>query len=302
MDILKKCNFCNEEKPLTEFYKSQKGCKCKLCLLEQTKIYKRNKRKNSEFKQKEKLKYKERKIRLWANILLQHSKSRNIENDLSLNDIFELYKKQNGLCFWFKIPLKPSLQNKHPQQPSIDRLDRTKGYVKDNVVLTCYAANIGRNESDLDVWENFIELLINKNTNILEENNELNDLYNAINHTNDRNEYAIYDENLNCYTTKNLNKFFRKNNFGIKNVNSIRKKNTRNIQKGIVILNRTKGETIQKRIYHLISPENKEYKLYSLRSFCHQNNLNDSALQRVAKGELNHHKGWVCKYETITLS
>lgn len=302
MDKQKKCNYCGEEKPLTEFYKSQRGSKCKLCLLEQTRIYKKNRRKDSNFKSKEKLKYQERKIRLWANILLQHSKSRNIENNLSLNDIFELYEKQNGLCFWFKIPLKPSLHNKHPQQPSIDRLDRTKGYTKDNVVLTCYAANIGRNESDLDIWKNFIELLINKNTNIIEKNDELSYLHNTVNNIDNRDEYVIYDENLNYYTTTNLNEFFRKNNFGIKNINSIRKKNKRNIQKGIVILNRTKSETIQKRIYHLTSPENKEYKLFSLRSFCNQNNLNDSALQRVAKGELNHYKGWICKYEIITLS
>lgn len=301
MDKHKKCNYCGEEKPLTEFYESQRGSKCKLCLLEQTRIYKKNRRKDSEFKSKEKLKYQERKIRLWGNILLQHSKSRNIENTLVLNDIFEMYEKQNGLCFWFKIPIIPSLQNKHPQQPSLDRLDRTKGYTKDNVVLTCYSANIGRNESDLDVWRNFVELLINNNTTLIEKKDDLNELLAEIDRIDDRNEYVIYDETLKCYTTKNLNEFFRKNDFGVKNVSSLRKKNKRNVQKGLIILNRTKGEVVNKRIYHLTSPENIEYRLYSLRSFCKLNNLNDSALQRVAKGELNQYKGWTCKYEVITL-
>jgi hypothetical protein len=56
--------------------------------------------------------------------------------------------------------LVPSDKPKHPQQPSLDRLDRNKGYVKDNVVLTCYSANIGRNENDLETWETFIKLFI----------------------------------------------------------------------------------------------------------------------------------------------
>ena len=67
-----------------------------------------------------------------------------------------MYKNQKGLCYWFKIPLIPSNNSKHPQQPSLDRLDRNKGYTKDNVVLTCYSANIGRNENNLETWKNFL--------------------------------------------------------------------------------------------------------------------------------------------------
>jgi hypothetical protein len=70
-------------------------------------------------------------------------------------------EKQNGLCHWFKIPLIPSHQKKHPQQPSLDRLDNNKGYTKDNVVLCCYSANIGRNEIDLGTWRTFLKLLLN---------------------------------------------------------------------------------------------------------------------------------------------
>ena len=50
------------------------------------------------------------------------------------------------------------------------------------------------------------------------------------------------------------------------------------------------------------SPKNEEFKLYSLRNFCLEHNLNDSALQRVAKGEIKQYKGWKCKYETVLLT
>ena len=90
---------------------------------------------------------------MWQNTLLHDSKNRKLEHTLTISDINDMFDKQNGLCYWFKIPLIPSNKTKHPQQPSLDRLDRTKGYNKDNVVLCCYSANIGRNENDLDTLD-----------------------------------------------------------------------------------------------------------------------------------------------------
>ena len=159
MGIHKKCKICGETKSVDDFYKSQRGSKCKVCTLNITREYKRKKRKNSEFKKSEGVKQKERRIRLWQNTLIHDSKHRGIENTLTVSDVNEMYESQNGLCYWFKIPLIPSNKTKHPQQPSLDRLDRNKGYTKDNVVLCCYSANIGRNENDLETWKNFLNLL-----------------------------------------------------------------------------------------------------------------------------------------------
>jgi len=124
-----------------------------------TRNYKREKRKNSEFRKSEGEKQKERRLRLWQNTLIHDSKHRNCEHTLTVQDINEIYDKQKGLCYWFNIPLIPSEKSKHPQQPSLDRLDRNKGYTKENVVLCCYSANIGRNENDLETWKNFLEVL-----------------------------------------------------------------------------------------------------------------------------------------------
>ena len=155
----KLCVICNKIKTIDNFYKSQRGRKCIDCVLEMARKYKKNRRSNPDFRKIEGQKQKERRVRLWQNTLIHDSRYRGVNNSLTVDDINELFEKQNGLCYWFKIPLIPSNKHKHPQQPSLDRLDRNKGYVKDNVVLTCYSANIGRNENDLDTWVEFLKLL-----------------------------------------------------------------------------------------------------------------------------------------------
>lgn len=155
----KLCIICNTEKNVNDFYKSQRGRKCKTCVLNITRSYKRKKRESLEFKKLESIKQKERRVRLWQNTLIHDSKHRKIENTITVDDINEMFKNQNGLCYWFRIPLVPSSKGKHPQQPSLDRLDRNKGYTKNNVVLCCYSANIGRNENDLETWVEFLKLL-----------------------------------------------------------------------------------------------------------------------------------------------
>ena len=155
----KQCSKCNEIKSEQDFYTSQRGQRCKECTLQITREHKRKYRQNPEFRKIEGQKQKERRVRLWQNTLIHDSKHRGIENTLTVDDVNELYKKQNGLCYWFNIPLIPSNITKHPQQPSLDRLDRNKGYTKENVVLCCYSANIGRNETDKETWEEFVKLL-----------------------------------------------------------------------------------------------------------------------------------------------
>ena len=155
----KQCNKCGEIKTEDNFYKSQRGSKCKECILIESRKYKRKKRLEPELRKKESILQKERRVRLWQNTLIHDSKYRKLENTLTVDDINEMYNNQDGLCYWFKIPLIPSEHKKHPQQPSLDRLDRNKGYTKDNVILCCYSANIGRNENDLYTWVEFLKLL-----------------------------------------------------------------------------------------------------------------------------------------------
>lgn len=87
------------------------------------------------------------------------SKDRNLEFNLTREFISELYKKQHGKCFWLGIPMSPSSKPKELFQPSIDRIDRNKGYTKDNIVLASFLANFGRNDSSVSDWTKALKIL-----------------------------------------------------------------------------------------------------------------------------------------------
>jgi hypothetical protein len=156
---MKTCSKCKLNKLEEDFYRPNRSSICKICHLENTKEYKRKKRLNAEFIKNEALKQRERRVRLWQNTLLHDCKNRNKNVDIDVDYINFLFEKQKGRCFWFGVELLPSHIKKHPQQPSLDRLDNNLGYVKGNVVLACYSANIGRNETDKDTWINFLKLI-----------------------------------------------------------------------------------------------------------------------------------------------
>jgi hypothetical protein len=96
-------------------------------------------------------------INKWEKRLLAHAK-KHAKSEVLIDEQFikDLYEKQNGKCYWFNVDLQPSNICKYPWQPSLDRLDRDKGYTKDNVVLACYTANIGRNTNDKETFEAFV--------------------------------------------------------------------------------------------------------------------------------------------------
>lgn len=91
---------------------------------------------------------KTRRRRDWQATLLRGSKSsaraRGLANDLTLDVIEELWVLQAGRCYWFGVPLQLGQPPRHPLIPSLDRIDNGRGYHRGNVVLSCFAANMGR--------------------------------------------------------------------------------------------------------------------------------------------------------------
>lgn len=90
------------------------------------------------------------------------------KNIIDLKFIEELLIKQNNKCYWFNIDLDiDSIEgSRNPAKLTIDRLDCSKGYSKDNVVLTSYAANCGRGDCSIENWNKIIKNIkdgLNKN-------------------------------------------------------------------------------------------------------------------------------------------
>lgn len=100
---------------------------------------------------------------------------RRIDFSITADDIIELWGKQNGLCNLSNMPMTlthgtMTLQN--PTKVSIDRIDSTTGYHKDNIQLVTWQINCAKS-----VWTNeqLIELCVSVATKKLTEETEAND-------------------------------------------------------------------------------------------------------------------------------
>jgi hypothetical protein len=70
-------------------------------------------------------------------------------SDIDLNFLKELWHKQNGKCAYTGIDMKLP-RNCHetvnsPMRASLDRIDSSRGYFKDNVEFVCQFINLGKN-------------------------------------------------------------------------------------------------------------------------------------------------------------
>jgi hypothetical protein len=101
-------------------------------------------------------------LKNWAKMLILNARRHSTQVEIDEKFILELFEKQNKKCYWFDVPLMPSEVEKYPFQPSLDRLNRKLGYTKENVVLTCYTANIGRNISSTELFQEFCDILLKR--------------------------------------------------------------------------------------------------------------------------------------------
>lgn len=149
------CNKCGES-AVDKFYKTNKKY-CKVCTSARS-----NERYHS-LKSEDKAAYRER-SRLWQtnNIFQQRflaarsrARAKGIDFNITKDYIVELYEKQGGKCFYSGIPLSKRLNDRHVL--SIDRVDSDKGYVADNVVISCAIVNSMKNDMTKDEFTSIIE-------------------------------------------------------------------------------------------------------------------------------------------------
>jgi hypothetical protein len=75
--------------------------------------------------------------------------------DIVLDDLKDQWEAQNGRCYWLGVEMSlPDLAvSRSPFAPSVDRLDSSRGYHRDNIVLTTRFANLGRGAYDRDDFQ-----------------------------------------------------------------------------------------------------------------------------------------------------
>ena len=58
----------------------------------------------------------------------------------------EQFLKQNRKCYWTEFPIDPQgvFESHNPLAPSLERLDDSKGYIPENVVIALRLFNLGR--------------------------------------------------------------------------------------------------------------------------------------------------------------
>jgi hypothetical protein len=87
------------------------------------------------------------------------SKKDNRECNLTREDLFRQWDKQKGLCVYSNLPMSyvgkvNGQTNKH--NVSIDRVDNTRGYTVDNIVLCCGAVNTMKNDLTQKEFQTFV--------------------------------------------------------------------------------------------------------------------------------------------------
>ncbi len=162
---MKACSKCKLTKPKEDFGKrasNEDGLdyRCKDC----NKIYAREYRATRRAKANQSAIASRNRLH-WTVRLQRGSKSsantRKLEHSISVEDIQSIWESQNGKCYWLGIALDESngLPDRHPLKPSLDRLDNSRGYVRENVVITSTFANLGRSNTTVEDFSEFLNVL-----------------------------------------------------------------------------------------------------------------------------------------------
>ena len=153
-----KCWDCKEFKsfylfPYRKQYKDNKEKRCKKC----NKLNSKYRRYNYNKKQ-------------FINSLLnscKHSSKKRLKNkryessifNITYKDILELIEKQNNKCIYTGIELVYKPCNNY--KLSIDRIDSSKGYIKENIQLVGWIVNQAKSNLNEEVFLNMIKMIYN---------------------------------------------------------------------------------------------------------------------------------------------
>ena len=83
--------------------------------------------------------------------------------DVTIDEMYLIkqFSKQDGKCYWTEFPIDPHgvYEKNNPLAPSLERLDESKGYIADNVVICLRLFNLGRQRCPENKFRGQIKLL-----------------------------------------------------------------------------------------------------------------------------------------------
>jgi hypothetical protein len=163
----KKCSCCFEDKALEQFSKKKDGkfiSQCKEC---------------EKIRGKDKLLKKtstlEGKLITLLYGVTRRCKKKKLSQDINLEYLLQLYEKQNGCCFYTGKQMsiigngsKDNLdKDSYFYKISIDRVNSSKGYEKNNIVLCCVGINIMKQDLPLEMFLDFCNSIISNTNNLM---------------------------------------------------------------------------------------------------------------------------------------
>lgn len=95
-----------------------------------------------------------------ASTKTRNARGRGHDFDLTVHDLLEHWEESDRRCYWLGIDL--DVTQRHPEKifnVSIDRIDPTLGYTKDNVVLCSMAGNYLRTRATLEETIEFLKAI-----------------------------------------------------------------------------------------------------------------------------------------------
>lgn len=163
----KKCVKCGETKDLTCFHKQKQGklglrADCKQCV--GARLKKRREENIEEYSIKETLKRNKEsasfvgRIRKMYHAAKSRAKKYNREFSLDLQDLIDIYPVNNK-CPILDIELKWNSVGFQDNSPSLDRIDSSLGYIKNNIHIISIRANRIKNDSTIEELEKILNFL-----------------------------------------------------------------------------------------------------------------------------------------------
>lgn len=166
-ETTKQCNKCSEYKALFEFSKNRATSDglqyhCRSCDKNyQTKRREQNREAilqyGREYQSKRRKDFTYR-LKMLLNASKQRAVLKNREHTLTLKDIKDLYPT-DGKCPVFGITLEFNNAGFRETSPSLDRIDSSKGYTRDNVQIISWKANRLKSSATIEELEILVAFL-----------------------------------------------------------------------------------------------------------------------------------------------